>query len=43
MILGYVLQRSKGQSFVSLLCGLEAKFSEWNLFELASYGKFDFS
>ena len=31
--------KSKGQ----LSCFTEAKFSAWNLFELASYGKFGFS
>ena len=28
---------------VLFCCFAEAKFSEWNLFKLASYGKFSFS
>ena len=42
-ILSHFLQRLKGQLSFYVVAFTEAKFSAWNLFELASYGKFDFS
>ena len=40
-ILRLFLQRSKSQ--LLFCCFVEAKFLAWNLFKLASYGKFGFS
>ena len=41
-ILGHFLKRLKGQLLFVFVVA-ETKFSVWNLFELASYGKSDFS